>query len=229
MELPARQQLAGGAAAPRHRHDEAYAAIVLVGGYVEAGDRGRRTVGPGDVILHDAFEAHANRFDARGATVLNLSLPAATSAQAFMRIGDPDAIVRLAERDPRAAAQALHDQLAPAPPTPSDWRDLLAEALRSTRRFSLGQWAREAGLDAATVSRGFRAAYGATPSRYRAEIRAHAAWRRLGDAGSLAELALDAGFADQAHMTRAILALTGRPPGAWRRSNRFKIGASAAA
>jgi transcriptional regulator GlxA family with amidase domain len=38
----------------------------------------------------------------------------------------------------------------------------------------------------------------------------------------LARIAAEAGFADQAHMTRALGALTGRCPGHWRRSNKFK-------
>ena len=62
-----------------------------------------------------------------------------------------------------------------------------------------------------------------TPARFRAEVRARKAWRAIafGDA-PLAEVAADGGFADQAHLTRAIRALTGRTPGAWRLSNPFK-------
>ncbi|MES2036052.1 MAG: AraC family transcriptional regulator [Pseudomonadota bacterium] len=221
--LPARQRLANGDDAPRHRHDHAYAALVLAGDYVEAGDAGRRHVSPGDVILHDRFEAHANRFGGRGATVLNLPLPQGwTPAAAFMRLADPDAVVRAAERCAREAVTLMLAGLHGAPVQAADWPDLLAEALRSDDAPSLGDWARKNGLAAATVSRGFRQAFGVAPVRYRAEVRGLAAWRGLADDLSLADLAAQTGFADQAHMTRAIVALTGRPPGAWRRSNRFK-------
>ena len=221
--MPARQRLEGGDHAPRHRHARAYAAVVLTGDYIEAGDAGRRRVSPGEVILHHRFEAHANRFGGRGAVVLNLPLPDDWSAPApFMRLADPDAVVRGAERDPREAVEALIAGLLPAAPDIPDWPDLLAETLRRDSQLSLGDWARAHGLAAATVSRGFRQAFGISPIRYRAETRALAAWRALSSAVPLADLAAETGFADQAHMTRAIVALTGRPPGAWRGSNRFK-------
>jgi len=225
---PARQHLAGGAAAPRHRHAHPYAALVLDGGYVEAGDSGRRAVAPGEVILHGPFEAHANRFGRSGATVLNLPLPPGWRAtSAFMRIRDPDTVVREAERDAVEAAGLLIGQLEPTPALPTDWRDDLAAVLSEDVPPGLTDWARAVGLAPATVSRGFRDAFGVTPHRFRAEARARAAWQRLAEPTPLALLAVDAGFADQAHMTRAIVALTGRAPGAWRRSNGFKIAASA--
>jgi AraC-like DNA-binding protein len=37
----------------------------------------------------------------------------------------------------------------------------------------------------------------------------------------LSKAAADFGFADQAHMTRAIKALTGTPPGRWRGEHLF--------
>ena len=36
---------------PRHPHDEAFAAVLLSGGYVEAGDTGRHRLEPGDVVV----------------------------------------------------------------------------------------------------------------------------------------------------------------------------------
>lgn len=222
--LPARQHLAAGARAERHRHAHGYAALVLAGGYVEAGDSGRRAVSAGEVVLHEAFEAHANRFGSRGACVLNLSLPDGWRPDmSFMSIPDGDEIARLAECDLPAATASLVEQLAPVPAQPADWPDLLATALRDDSRICLGAWARQAGIAPASVSRGFRQAFGVSPVRYRSEARARQAWRRLPDATSLAELAVETGFADQAHMTRAIVALTGAPPGRWRRSNPFKI------
>lgn len=71
-----RQQLPSGASLPRHRHGEAYVALVLEGGYEEAGVLGRVRVEPGQAVLHGAFEGHRNRIGARGARVLNLTLPA---------------------------------------------------------------------------------------------------------------------------------------------------------
>ena len=52
-----------GAVLPRHRHDAPYAAVVLEGGYEEAGDGGRFRVRAGDVLIHGAFSAHLDRAD----------------------------------------------------------------------------------------------------------------------------------------------------------------------
>src|SRR5450432_402684 len=60
---------------PRHIHDKPYASIVLSGGYEEAGDHGRFRVSAGDVIFHERFEAHLDRFSAAGVVVLNLKIP----------------------------------------------------------------------------------------------------------------------------------------------------------
>ena len=77
-------------------------------------------------------------------------------------------------------------------------------------------WAEAQGVARQTVFRGFRALYGVSPTRYRVEARARRAWKLImaGDL-SLAEAALTAGYADQAHMCREVKALTGHTPGAW--------------
>jgi AraC-like DNA-binding protein len=48
-------------------------------------------------------------------------------------------------------------------------------------------------------------------------MRGRLAWRRIVEAGqALTDLAYELGFADQAHMTRTVRAITGQPPRAWR-------------
>jgi AraC-like DNA-binding protein len=42
----------------------------------------------------------------------------------------------------------------------------------------------------------------------------------------LASIASECGFSDQPHLTRAIVDLTGKTPGRWRKSNPFKTGQS---
>ena len=81
----------------RHVHEEAYAALVLSGGYEEAGDHGRFQVKAGDVVFHEQFEAHLDRFSETGAGVLNLRLPIGCSyTPGAARVADPDSVVRLA-------------------------------------------------------------------------------------------------------------------------------------
>ncbi len=210
---------------PRHRHDRPYAALVLSGTYEECGSRGRFRVGPGDVLLHNAFDAHLDRFQKQGAQILNLiagDLPVHFSVG---RVRDPDAIVRVAERDPIDAGVLLHAQLCEAHATLQDWPDLLATDLLRDPDCRLQIWARKHGLAAETISRGFGKVFGVTPASFRTEVRARRALALItGSDQTLACIAAATGFADQAHMSRATRALTGSPPSFWRRSNPFKTG-----
>jgi AraC-like DNA-binding protein len=213
------QTLAPSLAIARHRHAEAYLALVVEGGYDEAGSGGRFRAEAGDLVVHLPYEAHLDHVDRRGARVINLvaALPPADLRGGVGAAPDVDAAIRLARRDPVAAAQALLDGWRPRAAAMIDWPDLLADALDRPDDFALEAWAARHDLAPATVSRGFRRAFGVTPVAFRAEARARRAWHSLvRTRASLADVALAAGFADQAHMTRAIRALTGRPPGAWR-------------
>lgn len=203
----------------RHRHEQGYAALVLRGGYVESGDRGRFRVEAGDILFHGPLEAHQDDFGARGADILNLAVPFAIAA-ASGRVADPDAIARVARRDPLQAAHLLTAGMQPGPQASSDWPDLLATELIADRVPRLCAWADAHGLDPATISRGFRAAYGVSPRRYRLEQRARrAAIAIRGGSEPLAQIAAGHGFADQAHMTRALGRLLGRSPRAFREVN----------
>jgi AraC-like DNA-binding protein len=213
---------------PRHRHDQPYAALTLAGGYEECGTLGRYRVQAGHVLLHRSFDAHLDRFGAGGARILNLSL-AVEPVFGLARISDPDAIARLAEKDLTAAAQALAEQLRVHPVPAADWPDLLARDLHADVRLRLADWAARHDLAPATVSRGFSRVFGVSPVRYRLEVRVQQALALI-PAGlmQLAVVADAAGFADQAHMTRAVTALTGRPPSYWVRSAMRRSPAAAA-
>jgi len=218
-----RERYAGGHAFARHRHADGYAAIVLAGGYLEAGDSGRRHVEAGDVLVHRPFETHFNSMSSRGADVLNLPLVAGAALPAAGRVADPDRLARLAARDLAAASEALIEAFAPAPPPLSDWPDLLATACRDADELRIGDWARRHGLAAGTASRGFARAFGVTPARYRVEARTRSAWRAIVDTSeTLAAIAAQAGFADQPHMTRCVVGLTGRAPGFWRQRRQIR-------
>ncbi|MEZ0241851.1 MAG: helix-turn-helix domain-containing protein [Sphingomonas sp.] len=198
---------------PRHRHVHGYVAVVLDGGFEEAGDDGRIAARAGTVVVHGLYEAHQDRFAAKGARVLNLpAIPGL--APGAGSIADPDAVARLAERDPIAAADLVRETYCPGAVHAADWPDLLADALRTDPGLSLTHWADTMRLDPASVSRGFARAYGVSPKRFRLEARTRRAVLALsGWHGSLAVFAADHGFADQAHFTRAVTALTGRTPG----------------
>lgn len=203
----------------RHRHRAPYATLVLAGSYEEAGDAGRFTARPGDVVLHGAFSAHRDRVAASAAVVLDLPLPFdGRDWPARMRVEDPDAIVRHAERDPAEAVACLVAELAVADAVGEDeLPDRLAAALRGGEEIAIGAWAAAQGRSREHLSRRFEALYGVSPAGYRADCRAKRAWRAIVASGDgLAGVAADAGYADQAHMTRALTRLTGMSPRRWR-------------
>jgi AraC-like DNA-binding protein len=212
------QRFAPRACLPRHRHPAGYLAVVIDGAYTEAGDAGRFRVTAGQLVHHREFEAHGDQFGAAGARVLNLPCPPDAPALPVGRLADLDGVVRLAERDLAAAAALALASLTPVCGE-RDWPDLLAADLRADPSLRLAAWAETAGLAPGSMARGFLRAYGVSPKRYRAEVRALKAWRCVSSSPlPLAELALELGFADQAHMTRALVELTGRTPAAVRRA-----------
>lgn len=201
----------------RHGHAAPYAAVVLGGGYEEAGDGGRFRVGAGDVLIHGAFSRHLDRDATPGAVVLNLPLPMSwIGASARATVDDVDALARLAERDVRAAGVLVRAAMKPMEATPLEEIDLLGVRLSEREPPRLEDWV-GARMDRTTAWRRFQAAYGVSPTRYRVEARARRAWRRLMEgADRLADIAALEGYADQAHLTRDLGALTGRTPGQWR-------------
>lgn len=207
----------------RHRHRQAYVAVILSGGYEECGSRGRYRVRPGDVLVHDLFDSHLDRFDDGETHVLNLALAGPAPDYALGRIADPDALVHAAEHGPAEAGTCLREQLTEAERKPEDWPDLLACDLLANPACPLGHWADRHGFTAETLSRGFGRVFGISPAAFRLEARARRALLRIvGGREPLTFIALEAGFADAAHMSRAVRALTGFPPRHWRQSNSFK-------
>ncbi len=215
----------------RHVHDEPYATLVLSGGYEEAGDQGRFHVEPGDVVFHDPFEAHLDRFPSTGAEVLNLRLPTRRGyTPGLARVADPDLVARLAQRSPRAALAELLAAAIPRTPPPSDWPDELAATLLRNPSLRLSVWAEKHRLAPWTVTRGFAQLFGVSPEAFRARVRARRALRSIESTQQpLAAVAANLGFSDQPHMTRSIRQLTGKAPTAWRHpANAFKTPAAPA-
>lgn len=201
----------------RHHHWDAYAALVIRGTCDEAGDHGRFRAQVGDVLVHRAFDAHANQIGRHGAAFLNFPLSAPLDGW-FGSVADVDAICRAYRRDRSEAAALLRTQFRPGGGGGSDWPDLLAgELARAGRPVRLAEWADRHRLHPASLSRGFRIAYGLSPKRFRLEAMASRAARHIRRGGApLSAIAADIGFADQAHMTRALSQLFGASPRALR-------------
>ena len=136
----------------RHVHERAYAALVLSGGYEEAGDHGRFRVKASDVIFHEQFEAHLDRFCETGVVVLNLRLPVHRSyTPGIARVANADAVARVAERSRRDAIELLFSLAITRIPQPADWHppifftysrtpDELAAALVRNPSLKLSRW-----------------------------------------------------------------------------------------
>lgn len=76
---------------------------------------------------------------------------------------------------------------------------------------------RAAGLSRSQFSRRVRALLGLTPRDFRRQQRVSAARALIESGEDLSHCAIEAGFADQAHMTRQVRSLTGLTPAALRR------------
>lgn len=137
---PLRQKLERGQRFSRHRHPYPYAAVVLAGAYREAGSGGRFRVMSGEVMFHDAFDAHLNCVEPTGAVILNIPLQSLAVQRAHFGVANVDAIAAMAERDPAAAERELLNSLLELRAPAGDWPDLLAADLRRNAVASLQLW-----------------------------------------------------------------------------------------
>nr|WP_246602450.1 AraC family transcriptional regulator [Falsiroseomonas tokyonensis] len=73
-------------------------------------------------------------------------------------------------------------------------------------------------LSASYFARAFKASFGDTPHEYLLRLRVqHAQLQLLHSDVPLAQIALDCGMCDQAHLSRVFRRATGTSPSAWRR------------
>ena len=211
------ETLPAGLVLPRHRHTAGYATVVLAGSFEEASFAGRFHAAPGDVLLHGAFDCHANQPLTRRALQI-VRLPWDDQPEGQFRVRDPDALARLSERDVLEAVIMLRGDLIQVPKRELHWTDRLARALRVEPDIKFEAWAESERLTPETISRGFRRAFGVTPKAFRIESRARRALMiSLRTSSPLTHIAHETGFADLPHLSRTIAALTGASPSYWRR------------
>lgn len=98
-----------------------------------------------------------------------------------------------------------------------DARELLHE--RVTAPPPLGELARLTGLGPHALLRAFRAETGLPPHAYLNQVRVRIARGLLDNGMPPAEVAAEAGFADQAHLGRHFKRIIGVPPGAYQRAH----------
>lgn len=96
------------------------------------------------------------------------------------------------------------------------WNRSLGDGLRQIARRGLSATVRALGVGERQAQRQFRSSVGLTPVQARRLVRMNEAVFALREGGAesatLAELAAELGYADQAHMARELRAFTGLPP-----------------
>jgi len=112
----------------------------------------------------------------------------------------------------------LQQRLARSRPVDPVVMHALARFAAQPARANVEAVRRASGLSSQRFIARFRDAVGLTPKRYARVLRFHALVQRLGagQAGALSELALDAGYADQSHLTNEFRRLAGLTPRAYR-------------
>lgn len=234
-----------GMQVPQHEHENAYLCFVLQGGFeLRAGGRDHACQA-GAVLAHPAGHQHSNRFTPAPGRCVNLHLGVDWVEQDhalrdwladFRHVALPArhvALERLARemsaRDsaaPLACAAAAIELLttamrSPAPGAEPGWVARVIDRLEAdlAQAPGLTELARDCGLHPSHLARVFKQTRGETVGDYVRRRRVEQAEQALRRGGlPLAEIAAQAGFADQAHFTRVFRAHFGVAPGARRRA-----------
>ena len=222
-----------------HGHQRACFTALLGGSYREEFGASSLDCAPGNVLFRPAEAVHRDRIGPTGARCLIVELSpewtrrmreAGVGMDAPRQVRDPQ---WLPARIARELAQP--DDLSPlvleglvlelagsffrslrSGPRPPGWlteaRERLCDDFRAPHR--LGELAAQAGVHPAHLARSFRRHYGCTIGEFVRQRRVSFACEQLQSGRrSLAEIALAAGFASQAHFSRVFKLLTGLTPG----------------
>ena len=235
-----------GALIPPHAHRNAYFCFVRQGVYVERFGQKSRDCAPLTLAFHTADETHSEQITGSDVSSLNIEVTAEwlrNVQECAPRLRDPfdcqggiaawlaARVYREFRRGDASSRLMIEGILlevvaecarsvrpsATAPP----WLLRAREALRARFRenVSPGEVASEARVHPVHLAAAFRKHFGQSAGEFVRMCRVEFATARLACQGvSLADIALDAGFADQSHFTRTFKRLTGLTPAAFRRA-----------
>jgi AraC-like DNA-binding protein len=213
---------------PLHAHDHLQVSFLLAGELIEevegrehfacAGGRGHKPAGA----------RHRDSWGPQGVLMFTLRLwaPQELWEPGWIAGGTPAGIASLVrifaqEVDPGRREEAATDLLAGVPHAtcargdPPPWLERARESIHDAPQLlHIGQAAGEGGVNPAHLSRMFRRFYGMPPSIYRRRVLlARAASALVRSNVPLAQVAVQAGFFDQAHLSRVMRAEIGLTPG----------------
>lgn len=229
---------------PRHTHPTMGLSVVLAGDLAEEAEGSEEFAAPFSVVVKPAEVAHRNRFGPRGARLLSIELTAAfTDSLDANTVGlrrwrwcHDRARVPLGLHVGRLLSEpltapsaeldgllaeflAVFDETPALRRTPPTWMCRVRDRLRAefVAPPPATVLAAHAGVHRVHLARSFRRHFGVSTTAYARRLRVKAAATRLSLTRTpLAEVALDAGFADQSHLCRTFKAETGLTPGAYR-------------
>jgi len=244
MWFPARHRL------PRHSHALNGLAVMLEGSFDLGTSRRTIACQPGLVLIEPAGERHTNRMEEAGAHVLALQIhpddgdlrevsrgaldrsrqlrDPAILACAWRIAGElsrPDAVSKLAIEGLglEMIAQASRRAADPAKGRAPRWLERVREVLHERFLEPLGveTIAREAGVHPVHLARVFRRHVGMSLGTYVRGLRLErAAVRLTASEDPISDIAVECGFVDQSHFTRAFHNRTGITPHRYRRAAR---------
>ena len=234
---------------PHHSHERAYFSLLLAGGYTEHLAGRSYPHRPMSLAFHPPWTDHRDEVEAHGARFLNVEVgpclldrlreesrpaldfkvfaggpPVGLAARLYreLRHGEPGSDLRMEELLLELLAASL---CRPAPEEKREpaWLSRVEALIRESFRDALGldRLAAEAGVHPAHLIRTFRRFRGCTPGEYLQHLRIGQVCEGLANPDfPLANLALEAGFADQSHCTRVFQRRLGFTPGAFRKTLR---------
>ena len=219
---PYRTRHGRGATQATHRHRAPYAALVLDGDYTESSLDGPLPCRPGTLVLHPAYHAHGDRFGGLGASAINIELAEANfePAASAWQVHDLREAVEVFERCPQRLSELLACARPQAAVELPDWQGELLRTMAESEH-DIAVLARGLGVSAEHASRALSRSYGMSPRALRREARWRRALQLLGGALPLAEVAAAAGFADQSHLHRIVVAHAGCTPARLRRQIKY--------
>jgi AraC family transcriptional regulator len=219
----------GGRVFVHHAHDEVQVSVIVRGALREDAAGRLHRLSTGDVIVKPAGTMHADEYDGTRIVCIDfapdiLELP--VGGYAFHRVNDAAAAgFRVARQflSGEDVGDAIDELLAALPEKKLRDRAAATRAAailddRFSAPLGITAIAAELRLHPVYLTRIFSEQWGCTPREYVQRLRARAAVHRItSTARTLAEIAIETGFSDQSHMTRAIAKSTGLTPAALRR------------